>query len=79
MSTRKPPREETTIAQHIAVIERLFRDNAIKPETVKAKLVEHAYVAGLISAHGSLADIPPAIAMCAMAGRSILTLKEVQP
>lgn len=46
----------------------------VRPNTVKSRLVEAAFIAGVASAKGGAHKLPPAVLLCAMSGRSILTL-----
>lgn len=66
----------TDIQSHIDALADCLRLNGVKLDTVKAKLMEHAYIVGLVTAFGGVHKIPPAIALCAMSGRSITTLNQ---
>lgn len=51
----------------------LSRSN-VKIGSVKAQLMETAFLTGAAVALGGLAKLPPAVVMCGMSGRSIGTL-----
>lgn len=64
------------ITQLISDLRTLIMREGVKPNTVKSRLVESAFIAGVASAKGGAHKLPPAVLLCAMSGRSILTLDE---
>lgn len=66
-----------TLESAIASLEKYLDFNKIKPNTIKAKQIEHAFIVGLATAVGE-SNVPPIIMMCVMSGRSILTMKETK-
>lgn len=64
------------ITNLIADLRTLLVRESIKLDiiTVKSRLVESAFIAGVASAKGGAHKLPPAVLICAMSGRSILTL-----
>lgn len=71
--TNMPTPEITNLVTDLRTL--LVRES-VKPNTVKSRLVESAFIAGVASAKGGAHRLPPAVLLCAMSGRSILTLDE---
>lgn len=64
------------ITQLISDLRTLIMREGVKPNTVKSRLIEAAFIAGVASAKGGAHRLPPAVLLYAMSGRSILTLDE---
>lgn len=58
----------------IATLRTFNTSQGLKPETVKTRLAELAFLSGYATAKGGNHKLPPAVLLCAMSGRSVLTL-----
>lgn len=64
------------ITNLITDLRTLITREGVRSNTVKSRLVEAAFIAGVASAKGGAHKLPPAVLICAMSGRSILTLDD---
>lgn len=69
--------ENVTLARLVPDLEDLLATLDIKPNTANAKRVEAAYIRGIVQTLGGVDQLPPVIARCSLARKSILTLKHL--
>lgn len=66
------------ITNLISDLRTLITREGARPNTVKSRLVESAFIAGVAAAKGGAHRLPPAVLLCVMSGRSILTLEPTE-
>jgi hypothetical protein len=66
---------ETILSNLQEKLEQILDVNGYKPGSQKARICEFSFLKGAIAAKPEIVDNLPAVVLCLMANRSILTLK----